>query len=102
MVRMYHVGVSGRVVSTALTKQHKINLLHYPRNSVFTMNPQGIRPPHSLPWNHPDSKSRTQATRDQPFTAGIRSPPLPAMPAAGPRKEMTPISMFPVCLIHEE
>ena len=38
---MYHVALSGRVVSPALTKQHKINSLHSRRDNAFPMNPQG-------------------------------------------------------------
>lgn len=38
---MYHVALSGHVVSPALTRQHKINSLHSRRNNVFPMNPQG-------------------------------------------------------------
>lgn len=41
IVKMYHVALSGRVVSPALTRQHKINSLHSRRNNVFPMNPQG-------------------------------------------------------------
>jgi hypothetical protein len=38
---MYHVALSGRVVSPALTKQHEINSLHSRRDNAFPMNPQG-------------------------------------------------------------